>query len=128
MFRLTTRGAWPTAGAVPSEPDLATLFPATLEDQPLVVRTHSGPEWMAGLDAADTTDAELMNRTQDLISFYAGTTLDDLTMATTVHEVRSGETVTIMAIRIRGTFASDYPASLLLISQRLVLFSYSDDE
>lgn len=114
---LLVAAALPFAPAVAAQEEaLAPQFPATLGGQPLEVQAFSGSEWLARVDPATEDGARVTERTQALVA-AAGGSIDDLMVATALHEPSPGNHAAITAVRVAGASAADLvmPAIGLLL-------------
>ena len=111
------------AAALPFAPSAAAQedgrpagFPASLGGQPLEVQTFDGPGWLARVDPATEDGARVAERTQALVEAGGGS-IEDLTVATALHEPSPGNHAAITAVRLPGAAAADLvmPAIGLLL-------------
>src|SRR3990170_7253636 len=71
-------------------PDLSASFPATLDGQPLEVVTFGGAEWLARQDPSTPEGSTVAERTEELVASVGGT-IDELTVASALHEPSEGD-------------------------------------
>jgi len=90
--------------------ELAARFPADLEGRPLEVVAASGAEWIDQRDPDDPEDAILASHAED-VATSVQRDVDDMTIATAIHEPRPGAISTIAAVRVDGVPATSlvYP-------------------
>jgi hypothetical protein len=116
VIGLLVAAALPFAPVVVAQEDVTTGFPASLGGQPLEVQTFTGPEWLARVDPATEDGARVTERTQTLVAASGGS-IDDLSVATALHEPSPGNHAAITAVRVTGATATDLvmPAIGLLL-------------
>jgi len=87
---------------------IAKSFPASVGGRPVEVTTWSGPQWLTRYDpeGPDEGIALAIEATEALVT-AAGTTLDELTIATAVLEPSYGKGANITAVHIPGSRAFD---------------------
>ena len=100
-------------GAEPGTASLLERFPAELEGAPIASSACEGPAWLALQDRGTVTTVERAEALVDSV----GRSIDDLTVATAVHEREPGRIATITALRVEGAQAQRFadPAISLLL-------------
>jgi len=90
-----------------TDSELSELFPVSVAGQPLAVQAWSGADWLARFDSGTPDEAVAIAATESLVA-AAGTTLDELEVATTSIDLSPDAVVTVSAVRIRGSRAYDF--------------------
>ncbi len=89
------------------DPDLSSLlsqFPPQIEGVPLKALACRGPDWLAMHDPAESGTTTLVERARALVD-SVDRSLDDVTIASAMHEPVPGQFSTITALRVEGVQA-----------------------
>ena len=84
--------------------ELGELFPSSIGGRPLVVRTWSGPEWIARYDPDVPEGAAAIEQAETFLA-TTGTSADELDVATALLRPSPGNMATISAMRLAGAEA-----------------------
>ena len=86
--------------------DLAAEFPDTLGGAELPVEVFDGQAWLDRADPATPDGQAVAQRTQALLD-ATGKTIEDLTIASALHEPSEGNHAAITAVRVNGASPAD---------------------